>query len=132
MGSSPGMEGEARTETGLGGTGGTLTCPTCQCNSLSQDRSQKALDSLDSSEKSEQTVRTSGDNNVSHGDVEKFLVRYYAQQERERNTAIVQRTSLLTGIQTPLPGPPSLPILSSATNLRDYYVKEVARMDRYR
>merc|ERR1712133_66342 len=108
MGSSPEMEPEGRTEAGLSGT--PVTCPTCQCYSLSQDRSQKSFDSLDSSEKDEQIIRASADGAVSHEMVGQFLVRYYAQQERERNTAIVQRSSLLTGIQPPAPGPPSLPI----------------------
>merc|ERR1711953_374935 len=59
-------------------------------------------------------------------EVETFLTLVYAQQIKEKNKKIVSaRSSMLQGgkVETAV-----VPIISSATNIRDYYVRQIEVM----
>merc|ERR1711936_1214042 len=59
-------------------------------------------------------------------DVETFLTLFYAQQIKEKNKKIVSaRNSMMQGAKVDTA---VMPIISSATNIRDYYIRQIAIM----
>merc|ERR1711892_1661867 len=61
---------------------------------------------------------------VSDGDVDDFLLRSYAQQIKERNIVKVHEIGVRSGVSR-FSGPVT-PIISPATNIRNYCVRSVA------
>merc|ERR1719483_334359 len=78
--------------------------------------------SISSSTRSPSSSRLS----ESSDDIDQFLVKSYTQQIKERNKIIVHGHHVLA--RPGLVEPPLTPIISSATNIRDYYIKELARL----
>jgi len=65
-------------------------------------------------------------NSSEDNDVESFLITLYTQQIKEKNISIVKsRTGMMRGsrVDTPV-----VPIISSAVNIRDYYVRQLQSM----
>merc|ERR1711909_108733 len=58
--------------------------------------------------------------------VDEFLIRSYAQQIKERNIVKVQEIGVRSGVGR-FSGPVT-PIISSATNIRDFYIKSLEAM----
>eukprot|EP00092_Neocalanus_flemingeri_P006807 GFUD01007351.1.p1 GENE.GFUD01007351.1~~GFUD01007351.1.p1 ORF type:complete len:168 (+),score=30.24 GFUD01007351.1:62-505(+) len=61
---------------------------------------------------------------LSQEDVDEFLERSYAQQIRERNTIKIHERGVRAGF-TQFSGAVT-PIISSATNIRDFYIRSIA------
>merc|ERR1711915_269871 len=59
-------------------------------------------------------------------DVEEFLVKSYTQQIKEKNRIRAHEREVRTGLKKA--SGPITPIISSAINIRDFYVKNVANM----
>merc|ERR1711970_1003587 len=59
-------------------------------------------------------------------EVESMIMRGYAQQIKEKNSRIVHGQYQMT--REMKVGPPLLPKFSSAGNIRDFYIRELAKM----
>lgn len=64
---------------------------------------------------------------IETSEVEKFLTAVYAQQLKEKHTKIVKsRSGMMRGsrVETAV-----VPIISSAVNIRDHYIRQLRHMD---
>merc|ERR1712173_27206 len=72
------------------------------------------------------SLTSNSDSDSDSVDVEKFLTDVFAQQIKEKNTRIVKgRSGMVRGSRVEAA---VVPIISSATNIRDYYVRQLKYM----
>merc|ERR1711915_820133 len=85
----------------------------------------KSISTSGSSSAGSQSTTSESSASVQY-DVEEFLVRSYTQQIKEKNRIRAHEREVRTGLKKA--SGPVTPIISSATNIRDFYVKNVANM----
>merc|ERR1711915_929034 len=85
----------------------------------------KSISTSGSSSAGSQSTTSESSASVQY-DVEEFLVRSYIQQIKEKNRIRAHEREVRTGLKKAFG--PITPIISSAINIRDFYVKNVANM----